>query len=162
MKQRPIWLPAFPGKSFRASIYDIGSTADPESREVVCWARVDNSDGLLRPGYFAQTQITVGSSRASVVVPLAAALPTEKGMICYVVQDGRAVARKVEPGLQVTGDAIEILSGLKPGEQLVVEGSNTLEDKVPVSVTGTGRLTSSTAEQTSAERGPRQKRQNAR
>lgn len=125
-------VPAYPGREFEASIYDIGSMADPESHEVQCWGRVANSSGELRPGYFAKAHITIESKDASVVVPLGSVLPTEIGMVCYVVKDGVAVRKKVETGLQVTGDAIEILHGLDPGEELVVEGADSLQENVPV------------------------------
>ncbi|MBX7244416.1 MAG: efflux RND transporter periplasmic adaptor subunit [Candidatus Sumerlaeaceae bacterium] len=125
---------AIPGKEFHAKVYSLGEAADAETREVPVWGRLANPDGLLRPGYFAKVSMETATKKSSVVVPLASVLPTEIGTIAYVVQDGLAVRRKIKTGLQVTGDSIEVLSGLEPGEQLVVEGMGSLQDNVPVDV----------------------------
>lgn len=127
-------VPAYANRDFHGDVYDIGAFADQETREVICWARVDNRDGLLKPGFFAHVELQVESREQAMVVPLAAVLPTEAGMTAYVIEDGIAQRRAVQTGLQVTGDAIEVLDGLAPGEQLVVEGMSALQDGVPVNV----------------------------
>jgi membrane fusion protein (multidrug efflux system) len=127
-------VPALPNQVFDARVYDVGATADPVTREVTCWARVPNPAGALRSGYFASVKIVQESKKSSMVVPLASVLPTEAGMVSYIVQDGIAVRKKVQTGLQVSGDAIEVLDGLEPGQQLVVEGMESLQDNVPVQV----------------------------
>lgn len=128
------FVSAHEGKSFSAKVYAIGSISDPDSHEVQCWARLPNPEGLLRPGYFAQVRLTVESRSDAIVVPLGAVQPSEAGFITYVVEDGLAQRRQVQPGLNVTGDSVEITSGLKAGDQLVVEGVDALQDKVPVQV----------------------------
>lgn len=127
-------VPAIPGKTFEATVYDIGAMADPETREVQCWAHVPNPDGELRAGYFTSVRIVQESKSSAIVVPLASVLPTEAGMVSFIVQDGIAVRKPVQTGLQVSGDAIEILDGLEPGQQLAVEGMESLQDNVPVQV----------------------------
>lgn len=127
-------VPAYGGLSFTGTVYDIGAFADQETREVICWARVTNPDSVLKPGFFAHVNLEVDSKAEAIVVPLSAILPTEQGMTAYVIEDGIARRRPVETGLNVTGDAIEILGGIKPDEQLVVEGMNALQDGVPVRV----------------------------
>ncbi len=127
-------VPAYRDRTFNGLVYDIGTFADPETREVICWARVSNNDSRLKPGFFAHVDLLVDSREEAVVVPLAAVLPTELGMTAYVIEDGIAIRRAVETGLHVTGDAVEVVSGLKPGEQLVIEGTNALQDGVPVKV----------------------------
>ena len=125
---------AHPDRAFTARVYDVGSVADPVSREVTCWARIDNPDGVLRPGNFAKVDLKVDSNKSAVVVPLAAVLPTEIGTVSYLVRDGRAVRQRVSAGVQVTGDSIEVLEGLQPGDAVVVEGGDSLSDNVPVRV----------------------------
>lgn len=127
-------VPALPNEDFRAQVYDVGAITDPETREIQSWARIANPDGRLRPGYFASVSIATDTNENSIVIPLGAVLPTEEGMVVYVVEDGIAVRKRVQTGLQVTGDAIEILNGLEPGEQLVVEGMASLQNNVPVTV----------------------------
>jgi RND family efflux transporter MFP subunit len=129
-------VPAYPGRQFQARIYSVGATADAESREVTCWARVGNAGNELRPGYFAKVRIVVQSKADAIVIPLGSVVPTEAGTVCYVVRDGTAMRKRIQTGIQVTGDAIEILSGLEVGEQLATDGVNSLQDKVPVQVAG--------------------------
>lgn len=127
-------VPAYADRHFTGQVYDIGAFADQNTREVTCWARVMNHDSMLKPGFFAHVELQVESRGEAVVVPLGAVLPTEAGMTAYVVEDGVAVRRAVQTGLQVTGDAIEVLEGLSPGEQLVVQGMAALQDGLPVNV----------------------------
>ncbi|MGI8906514.1 MAG: efflux RND transporter periplasmic adaptor subunit [Candidatus Sumerlaeaceae bacterium] len=140
-------VPAQAGRTFEATVYEVAATADLETREVQCWARVPNREGVLRPGYFASIRIVQESKSSAIVVPLASVLPTEAGMVSFIVQDGIAVRKKVQTGLQVSGDAIEILDGLEPGQPLVVEGMESLHDNVPVQVIpDRGRAPVATAE----------------
>lgn len=127
-------VPAYANRHFGGSVYDIGAFADPDTREIICWAHVDNHEASLKPGFFAHVDLKVDSKSDAIVVPLTAVLPSEMGMTAYVVQDGQAHRRVVKTGLNVTGDAVEILEGLEAGEQLVVEGMNALQDGVPVKV----------------------------
>ncbi|HYF51249.1 MAG TPA: efflux RND transporter periplasmic adaptor subunit [Planctomycetota bacterium] len=127
-------VPAFPGKKFEADIYHVESLLDVEARTLTCWAKVTKDAELLRPGYFASVNIVTKVNKEAVVVPASAVLPTEKGFQAYVVEDGKAVRRTVRTGLSVTDNSIEILEGLNPGEQLVIEGANALLDGVSVMI----------------------------
>jgi multidrug efflux pump subunit AcrA (membrane-fusion protein) len=49
----------------------------------------------------------------------------------FIVENGKAYLRLVRSGAHY-GDAIEILSGIEAGEQVVVEGQNNLKDGQPV------------------------------
>ena len=57
----------------------------------------------------------------------------ERTLFVYVVANGRAERREVEIGVD-NGDQVEIVSGLKPGEQVVVSGQHMLADGAPVEV----------------------------
>ncbi|PKO19767.1 hypothetical protein CVU37_01880 [candidate division BRC1 bacterium HGW-BRC1-1] len=143
-------VPAHAQREFSAGIYDVGAVADPVSRAVTCWARISNPEGLLRPGNFAKVELDVRSNNEAVVAPMTAVLPTEAGVVVYLVQDGRAIRRKVTTGVQVSGDAIEIVEGLHPGETLVVDGGDSLTDNVPVRIVGDAVTISSTDGMTSS------------
>ena len=129
-------VPAYAQREFSARIYDVGTVADIVSRNVTCWARISNHEGLLRPGNFAKVELDVRSNKEAIVAPMTAVLPTEAGTVVYLVQDGRAIRRKVSTGVQVSGDAIEVVDGLKAGETLIVDGGDALTDNVPVRVVG--------------------------
>ncbi|MCX7018483.1 MAG: efflux RND transporter periplasmic adaptor subunit [bacterium] len=141
---------AFPNRVFNARIYDIGAVADPASREIACWARADNPGYALRPGYFAKVKVLIESKKATVVVPLGCVQPTEAGLVCWILKDGKAEMRKVQTGVQVEGDAIEILSGVSTGEKIVTEGATALQNGVTVKIIGQ-QTTATTATQTTSQ-----------
>jgi multidrug efflux system membrane fusion protein len=123
--------------SFEASITHVAASADPASRLVRVTARVDDADHpQLRPGAFAEVQVPVGSAAAAPVVPETAIRPSERGFLAYVVEDERAVERVLELGLRTADGRVEVRSGVKPGERLVVRGAEALRDGAKVRVGG--------------------------
>jgi multidrug efflux system membrane fusion protein len=66
------------------------------------------------------------------VVPATAVQASERGFVTYVVSGGKAQLRPVTLGLRTEDGSVEILSGLKARETVVVEGSDRLADGVPV------------------------------
>lgn len=123
---------AYPNRDFKAVVYYASTLTDQKTRLVMCWANVDKTDALLKSGFFAKVTIVTEARGSAVVVPLTAALPTERGFVAFVVADGKAQRRPVELGLQLADQGVEVLKGLSPGETLVVEGSNALQDGVLV------------------------------
>lgn len=123
---------ARPGKTFRARIFHVSSSADPQSRMVEILARVDNPGALLKPGFFAEVRADVESHKGAVVIPERAVLPTDRGFVVFEVVDGLAHERPVALGLRATDGTVEILSGLDRGAVVVTDGGNVLRDGVAV------------------------------
>ena len=97
--------------------------------------RVEAAGGLAVPGNMADLTI-VFETREALGIPSASILTRNGRPIAFVVQDGKAVAREVQTGLQ--NDAwTEILSGLAAGESVVTEGQTQLRDGLPVEVLST-------------------------
>ncbi|MGD9817686.1 MAG: efflux RND transporter periplasmic adaptor subunit [Desulfomonilaceae bacterium] len=89
-------------------------------------------DVPLTPGMFARLEMTVKSGSENVVVPSEAVIVTPKGIrVAYVVEDCKARQRKVETGIEAEGK-VQILSGLKPDEQIIVAGNEKLKDGVEI------------------------------
>jgi membrane fusion protein, multidrug efflux system len=122
---------ALGGKPFSATVYHVGSLADPATRQVEVLAWVKNP-GELKPGFFAEVTLASETKQAAVVVPESAVQASERGFVVYAVQDGTARARQVQVGLRTGTGLVEIVSGLKAGETVVVEGSDRLADGIPV------------------------------
>lgn len=126
-----ITVDALPDKTFRgriARIYPSGSTA---SRTFTARVEIDNPGGALRPGMFARGSAIV-LSREGVVVSKDAIVQTEEGKTAvFVVRDGRAERRLVTVGLG-TAETVEIVSGVRDGESIVVAGQGGLRDGAPV------------------------------
>ena len=114
------------GLSTRATVGEIVPAADPSTRTIQ--VRLDlPASSQLRSGLFGRTWIPVGR-RAMLRVPEAAVL--ERGQLqgVYVVgQDGIARFRLLRTGAARQG-AVEVLSGLTPGEQVIVAGLEQVKD----------------------------------
>jgi membrane fusion protein, multidrug efflux system len=122
---------------FPATIYHVGEVADPSTRQVEVLAWVKNP-GVLKPGFFAEVSLASESRKAATVVPESAVQASEQGFVSYVVKDGKAEVRPIKIGLRTGTGVVEILSGLAPGDTVVVEGSDRLANGVPVQVAQAG------------------------
>ena len=121
-------------ESFAARIYHVGEVADPATRqvEVVAWVR---NPGVLKPGFFAEVSLATESRKQAVVVPEGAIQASEDGFVVYAVEGGKARLHRVDVGLRTKDGVVEILSGLKGKETVVVEGSDRLADGITVEAT---------------------------
>lgn len=98
---------------------------DPSSRTFL--VKVDIRDGALRSGLYGKVRFAVGT-RQAVLLPLSAIV--QKGQLTgvYIVQDSRVVSyRLVRVGKEHDG-RLEILSGVKPGDRVIVEGAENAVD----------------------------------
>jgi membrane fusion protein, multidrug efflux system len=120
-------------RQFTARIYHVGRIADPTTRNVEVLGWVDNP-GELKPGFFAEVILAGERREHALVVPENAIQASEQGFVTYVVQEGAARLRPIQLGLRTGTGIVEILSGLKPGETVVTEGSDRLADGIPVEV----------------------------
>ncbi|MCX5828563.1 MAG: efflux RND transporter periplasmic adaptor subunit [Deltaproteobacteria bacterium] len=126
-----VTLDAYPGKTFPARILRIYPKLDPSTRTRLVEAKI-GEDISLTPGLFARIKMRVETHEDAVLVPAEAVLVNATGeRMAFVVQDGKAVTRKVTTGIEA-GRLIEIVSGVKPGEQIVVAGNEKLKDGAAV------------------------------
>jgi multidrug efflux system membrane fusion protein len=127
-------------KQYTATLTHVAASADSTSRMVAITARVDDpSRGELRPGSFAQVTVPVASPAASPVIPQTAVRPSERGFLAYVVERGVARERELMLGLRTADGRVEVRSGVKPGEQLVIRGGEALREGAKVRVTRSGQ-----------------------
>ncbi len=120
-------------RQFTARIYHVGRIADPTTRNVEVLGWVDNP-GELKPGFFAEVTLAGEQRKEALVVPESAIQASERGFVTYVVDQGTARVRPIQLGLRTGTGIVEILSGLKPGETVVTEGSDRLDDGIAVEV----------------------------
>jgi len=122
-----ITLDAYPNKLFSGQIAQLYPSLDNRTRtrniEIKLKEKVD-----LLPGMFARCRLTLESIPDAVTVPIQAVIVNPAGAsIAFVVVEGKAVQRKVQTGIEESG-RIQIMAGLKPGEQLIVAGQEKLKD----------------------------------
>ena len=85
----------------------------------------------LMDGYRVEARIVVWKGKDVLTAPASALFRRDDGWAVFVVQDGRAVARRVEVGHN-SGLSAEIVSGLSPGDRVVVHPSDRVADGVRV------------------------------
>ena len=118
-------------QDFPARVYHVGEVADPATRQVEVLAWVKNP-GPLKPGFFAEVAVAGEARKDALVVPEGAVQASEQGFVTYVVDKGKARLRPIEIGLRTGTGTVEILSGVKPQETVVIEGSDRLADGLDV------------------------------
>jgi len=105
-----------------------GATGTSETR-----AELPNPKGVLRPGQFVRVTLKGATRPNAITVPQRAVLEGPQGKFVYVTADGKAEARPVQVAEWTGGDWI-IASGLKAGEQVIVDGVMKIGPGAPVQV----------------------------
>ncbi len=123
-------IDARPDQTFHGAVTRIAPALDENSRTLLIEAEVPNPDGILKPGYFAHVTMNLGHDRA-LFIPNAAILRYAGVARVFVFSDGAVRSREVSTGT-LEGDQIEIISGLKPGEKVVVSDVDRLADGTAV------------------------------
>lgn len=102
----------------------VGRQVDPASRRIPVRIELTNVGGLLRPGMTGTAWLPVGAAtQAALTVPGAALQRLGERWVAFLPREkGAFEVRPVERG-RTFGDRVEITTGLKPGETVVVEGA---------------------------------------
>jgi len=131
---------AYPGEKFRGEIAAVSSRVDPVTRAITVRAKIPNEDAKLRPGMLLTIEV-VSRERVAVGIPEEALVPESDNQYVYVVDEsaGTVERRAVELGLRRPG-IVEIREGLKPGEVIVVSGTQRLRPGAEVRITERGAI----------------------
>lgn len=128
---------AYPGKTFNGKITTIDPAVDTDTRNVAVEATLENAKYELAPGMFASVDVTVGSPEAFITLPQSAITFNPYGDIVFIVKE-KGKDDKGQPILIVNqsfvttgntrGDQIQILSGIKVGDEVVTSGQLKLQN----------------------------------
>ena len=113
-------------------VYFIDPQMDVMTRTVKVKAKTANKDGSLRPGLFANIELTLAVHEDALVIPEEAILAQTGATLVFVISNQQAMPRPVKTGLRVPGK-VEIVEGLKQGEEVVTAGHQKLFPGVKVS-----------------------------
>jgi RND family efflux transporter MFP subunit len=116
----------------------VSPAADPNSTTVQVWVEIANPGETLKPGTSVRAAIVAVSVKAATVVPVAAILPGEEGgeAVLVISSDSVAHKRPVRLGIR-EGNKVQVVSGVNPGETVVVVGGMGVDDKAKVKVIDT-------------------------
>ncbi len=116
-------LDAWPGRSFAARVGYLYPTLDAATRSTRVRLELDNAEGLLRPGMFAQVALAVGDASPKRVVPNSAIIDDGKRRVVLVaLGEGRFRPQPVQLGAR-GGEFVEVLEGVEEGDRVVVSAN---------------------------------------
>ncbi|OHB74957.1 MAG: hypothetical protein A2Z34_07915 [Planctomycetes bacterium RBG_16_59_8] len=125
-----IHLAAYPETTFGGRIAHVAETIDVETRTLKVRIEVENKEGKLKPGMFAEVDIAVGERPEAVVVPDSALQAIRQASIVFVEEDRNVFERRpVRTGVRF-GGVVEILEGLQAGEKVVTSGGFLLKSEI--------------------------------
>jgi len=126
-------LNAYPTEAFDGKIETIGRQIDPAARTVTARILVRNHADLVKVGLFGTARVVIGAADAQtkrVVVPIRAVTRVAERDVVFVRQpDGDFELHPVTLG-RSAGGRVELLSGLRAGEEVVVDGVFTLKSAI--------------------------------
>jgi len=128
--------PSRPGEAITGTISEVRPMVGTNNRAVE--ALVDLPAAVDWPPGGSVTARVVLASRQGVVVPAGSVVRRPAGDVVYVVEDDKAVERKVTVGIR-SNDLAEVLSGIEAGETVVVSGAGFLTDGALVTVREPGK-----------------------
>lgn len=118
------------GVTFAGQVTAIDSTVDEATRNIQVQATLSNPRSRLRPGMFVQTEVIVGASRSVVALPASAISYAPYGDSVFIVADLKAPNGATYRGVRqqfiklegTRGDQVAVISGVRPGDEVVTSG----------------------------------------
>jgi len=123
----------FPGEVFTGTVYLISPSVSMASRSFNVGALVTNTDFRLKASTFARGELVVQRAAPTPVLPLEAVVSFAGVTKVFVIENGVARSRQVVLG-RVRDGLQELISGARPGDQVVVTGQSKLSDGVAVTL----------------------------
>lgn len=139
---QPVMLTSdfLPDAKFRGQIKRISPVVDPSSGTFKVTVGVVGSDGTLKPGMFVNAHIVTATHEGAVIVPKSAVVYDDGLPYVFVARDTMAERIRLDVGFS-DGEKMEVRSGVKQGDQIVVVGQNGLKDRARIrAVKGEGLL----------------------
>lgn len=124
---------AYPQRTFGGEVTTVSTRVDPVTRTVIVRAELPNDAALLKPGMLLTVDLASNRAR-SLAVPEASLVPLEDKQFVYRIVDGNTVERvavaigRRQPGI------VEVLTGLRAGDQVITEGTTRVAPNAEVTI----------------------------
>ncbi|MCK0159182.1 efflux RND transporter periplasmic adaptor subunit [Allomuricauda sp. F6463D] len=118
---------------YSATIYAIDPEVDITTRTLRMRAIMDNRDNKLYPGAYANVQLPLETISNALLVPSESLIPVQNGKRIFILENGKAKEIDVEIGTR-TGQAVRVLTNLKPGDTILTYGVMALQNGSSVDV----------------------------
>jgi RND family efflux transporter MFP subunit len=121
-----------PGRQFPGTVTRTANALDPATRTLLVEVQVPNNTGLLLPGMYANVDLRASRTDASVIVPGDALVVRSDGpQVAVVGADQIVHFRKIQI-VRDNGDYLEVSSGVRPGDQVVLHPNDSVREGVKV------------------------------
>jgi len=131
-----VTIPTVGDAKIKGKIKTITPSADKTNTYPVK-IEIDNADGTIKPGMFAEIHFVESKKDDTIVVPRNTVVESADSKYVYVIEDNKAVKKEVETGID-NGNEIEIVSGVSFGENVIVKGQSYVNDGEEVNIVGDG------------------------
>ncbi|MBK8286950.1 MAG: efflux RND transporter periplasmic adaptor subunit [Ahniella sp.] len=116
-----VTLDAFAGESFEGKVYAVDPQVDVQTRSVLLRATIDNKEGRLRPGLFANVRVELSRRNDSLTIPEQALWPQGGKQFVYIVRGGKAELQEIRIGKRSAG-RVEVIAGLAADTDVIIAG----------------------------------------
>lgn len=144
-----IEIDALPNHPFPGKVSRLADSEDPQTRTMRTEVDLENKEGILRDGMYGKVTIVLQEASKNLTVPSSAVHVDSNGehaagegnhrakLYLWVVRGGKAHKQSVQVGTD-NGISAEILTGLKPDDEVVVDSRTALNDGAPVAIASNG------------------------
>ena len=112
-------LAEFPGRKFEGKLVRTSDDINMTTRTLLIEVDVDNPAGTLLTGSYAEVHLAIPSQASTYLLPVNTLVFRSEGLRVGIVKDGKVVLTAVTPGHDF-GNEIEIVSGLKSDDQVII------------------------------------------
>ena len=131
-KSVSVKVDALKGQEFRGTITRLSPAASVPTRTFTAEVSIPNPDGQIKVGMFANAAV-VGQQRQNVLaIPESALVMREDQKTVFVATEENRVVQRVLKLGDAAGGWVEVLSGLKEGERIVIAGQHKLKDRASI------------------------------
>src|SRR5580704_6834236 len=121
-----------PGRKFSGTVARTANSLDPNSRTMLVEVQVQNKDGVLLPGMYALVDLSSSRATPPMLLPGDALIVRADGTeVAEVRPDHTIHLQRIQVGRDY-GDRLEIISGLKPGDLVIANPSDTVREGIKV------------------------------
>ncbi len=138
-QQVELTVPAYPGEKFTGRVIYISDVLSEDTRTITVRAEVNNRDHRLKPGMFASITISLNHQSRALVVPQEAVLEDKGDKVAFIKRGDQFFLQVVQTGARENG-YVEILLGLREGDEVVVAGSYQLKSKLYEEILKAGHI----------------------
>jgi len=125
-----VYVRAYPDRAFPGRLTKLDTELDPTTRTIMARVEAPNPRGLLKPEMYATAELELNGSRVGLFIPEVAVQQVNGEDTVFI----RTLPKRFEPRAVTTGagvgGSVEVISGLQPGDEVVIEGSFLLKSQL--------------------------------